>query len=68
MTIYIASDWTNCCILGGFSGTTLECDPVTLVLKTLWGDEALNARSLGVWLAAFLLWLDLTANDKLANL
>jgi hypothetical protein len=56
------------CILAGFRATALEGDSVTLVLETLWGDETLNARSLGVWFGALFLWLDLTANDELANL
>lgn len=46
----------------------LECDPVALVLETLRSDEALDARGLGVWLGTLLLWLNLTANDKLADL
>jgi hypothetical protein len=48
----------------------LECDAVALVLETLRSDETLDARSLGVWLRALLalLGLDLTTDDKLANL
>ena len=41
---------------------------MSLVLETLWSDETLDARSLGVWLGALLLRLDLTTNDELANL
>lgn len=55
-------------VLAGFRPTTLECDPVPLVLETLRGDETLDARSLGVGLRALLLGLHLTANDKLADL
>jgi len=48
----------------------LECDAVALVLETLRSDETLDARSLGVWLRALLalLGLDLTTDDKLANI
>ena len=46
----------------------LECDPVTLVLETLRGDQTLDLRSLGVWLLALALGLDFTTNDELANL
>jgi hypothetical protein len=56
------------CILAGFRPTALEGDSVTLMLEALGSDETLNARSLGVWFGALLLWLDLTANDELANL
>ena len=46
----------------------LECDAVTLVLEALRSDEALDARSLGVWLGTLLLGLDLTTDDELADL
>jgi hypothetical protein len=46
----------------------LECLEVTLALETLGGDEALNARSLGVWLGSLLLGLDFAANNELADL
>jgi hypothetical protein len=55
-------------ILGTLSVASLECDAVTLVLETLWGDETLDLWCLGVWLLALTLWLDLTTNDKLADL
>jgi hypothetical protein len=55
-------------ILGGFRPTALECDPVTLVLETLRSNQTLDAWSLGVWLGALLLGLDLTSDDELANL
>jgi len=55
-------------ILGLLRVATLEGDAVTLVLKTLWGDQTLDLRSLGVWLLALTLWLNLTTNDELANL
>ena len=55
-------------ILGLLRVATLKGDAVTLVLKTLWGDQTLDLRSLGVWLLALTLWLNLTTNDELANL
>jgi hypothetical protein len=55
-------------ILGVLCGTALECDSVTLVLEALGGDEALDLGGLGVWLRAFLLRLNLTANNELADL
>jgi hypothetical protein len=48
--------------------TALECDPVTLVLETLRGDQTLDLRSLGVYFLALALGLDFTTNDELANL
>lgn len=48
--------------------TALECDAVALVLETLRSNQALDARSLGVRLLALGLWLDLTADNKLADL
>ena len=41
---------------------------MTLVLETLGGNQALDARSLGVGLGTLLLGLDLTADDELADL
>jgi hypothetical protein len=41
---------------------------VTLVLETLWGDQALDLWCLGVWLLALTLWLNLAADDELADL
>ena len=54
------------CILGCFSSSALECDPVTLVLKTLWGNETLDFWCLGVWLLALSLGLNFSSNDELA--
>jgi len=59
---------TYCSILGLLRLATLECDPVPLVLETLGGDQTLDPRRLGVWLRALLLGLNLTTDDKLANL
>jgi hypothetical protein len=56
------------CILAGFCTTTLECNPVTLVLEALRGDETLDAWGLGVWLLALALWLHFTTDDILADL
>lgn len=47
---------------------TLEGLEVALVLETLWGDEALDAGSLGVGLGTLLLGLDFAADDELADL
>ena len=57
-------------ILGSLRTAALECDPVALVLETLRSDKTLNAWGLGVCLGTLLalLRLDLTTNDKLANL
>ena len=41
---------------------------MTLVLETLWSDETLDARSFGVWFLALVLRLNLTPNDKTADL
>lgn len=41
---------------------------MTLVLETLWGNQTLDLWCLGVWLLALTLWLDLAADDELANL
>ena len=38
------------------------------MLHALWGDEALDLGCFGIWLLAFSLGLDLTTNDKFANL
>ncbi len=48
--------------------TTLQCNSMSLVLKALGSDETLNLRGFGVWLLAFALGLDFTANDEFANL
>lgn len=55
-------------VLGSLRPATLECDPVALVLETLRGDQALDARGLGVRLRALLLGLDLAADDEFADL
>lgn len=55
-------------ILGSLRTAALECDPVALVLETLGSDQTLDLGSLGVWLRALLLGLDLAADDELANL
>ena len=57
-------------VLAGFRATTLEGDPVTLVLETLRSDETLDLGVLGVGFGALLalLGLHLTANDELTNL
>jgi len=55
-------------ILGLLSIATLQGHTVTLVLETLWGNETLDLRSLGVWLLAFTLWLNLTTDNELANI
>jgi len=41
---------------------------MTLVLDTLWSDEALNLRCFGVRLGSFFLWDDFSSNDELANI
>lgn len=41
---------------------------MTLVLKTLRSNETLDLRSLGVWLLALALWLNLTTDYELADL
>jgi len=53
-------------ILGGLGTTALEGLSVALVLQTLRSDETLNLGSLGVWLLALALGLDLTTNDELS--
>lgn len=55
-------------ILGFLGVAALECDTVTLVLKTLGSNETLDLGGLGVWLFAFTLWLNLTTNDESTNL
>jgi len=63
-----AKDDTYGGVLARFGSAALECDPVALVLQALGSDQALDARSLGVWLRALLLGLDLTTNDEFADL
>ena len=55
-------------ILGSLRSSSLESGSVTLVLKTLRSNEPLDLGSLGVWLLPLALGLDLTTNNKLANL
>ena len=55
-------------ILGLLSVTALQRDAVTLVLETLGSNETLNLGGLGVWLLALTLWLNLTADNELADL
>jgi hypothetical protein len=66
--MYLTDKGTYGSILGGFCSATLECDSVTLVLKTLRGDETLDLGSLGVWLRALLLWLDFATDNEFADL
>ena len=61
-------DKTHRSILRRLGSTTLECDPVALVLETLRGDQTLDTWSLGVRFGAFFLWLDFTANNVAADL
>jgi len=55
-------------ILGTLSIATLESEAVTLVLKTLGSNQTLDLGGLGVWLLALTLGLDLTTDDKLADI
>lgn len=55
-------------ILGLLGVAALERNAVALVLETLWGNQALDLWCLGVWLLALTLWLNLAADDELANL
>jgi len=55
-------------ILGSLRAAALECDPVALVLETLRSNQTLDLGSLGVWPGALLLGLNLTADDKLADI
>jgi len=55
-------------ILGSLGITTLEGNPMTLVLKTLRGDETLNFRSLGIRFLSLTLRLNLTTNDEFADI
>lgn len=52
----------------GFVAAALEGVEVALVLETLGGDEALDARGFGVGLGAFFLGLDFAADDEFADL
>lgn len=55
-------------ILGTLSITTLECESMTLVLETLWGDQTLDLWCLGVDLLALTLWLNLTTDNEFTDL
>jgi len=55
-------------IFGSLRVATLECDAVTLVLETLRSNQTLDLRSLGIWLLALALWLNLTTDNELADL
>lgn len=55
-------------ILGLLSVAALQCNAVALVLETLGSDETLDLGGLGVWLLALTLGLNLTTDNKLANL
>jgi hypothetical protein len=68
MMVDVRKGRTYGCILGFFCIATLECDAMTLVLKTLRSDQTLDLGGLGVWLLALTLGLNLTTNDKLADL
>lgn len=66
--LYMWRSRTYGSILGLLRVATLQCDAVTLVLKTLGSNQTLDLGGLGVWLLALTLWLNLTANDELADL
>jgi hypothetical protein len=55
-------------ILGLLGVAALQCDAVALVLKTLRSNQTLDLGSLGVWLLALALRLNLTTNNELADL
>lgn len=55
-------------ILGTLRVATLEGQTVTLVLETLRSDQTLDLGGLGVWLLALTLGLNLTTDNKLADL
>jgi hypothetical protein len=55
-------------ILGLLGVATLQGHAVTLVLKTLRSNKALDLWRLGIWLLSFTLWLNLTTDNELANL
>jgi hypothetical protein len=60
--------WTYGSILGPLSVTALQRDAVAFVLQTLGGNQTLDLGSLRVWLLALTLWLNLTTDNKLADL
>jgi len=55
-------------ILGSLGVAALERDAVALVLEALWGNKTLDLWCLGVCLLALTLWLDLAADDELADI
>jgi len=55
-------------ILGLLGATALECDAVALVLQTLGSNQTLDLWCLRVWLLSLALWLNLTTDNKLANI
>lgn len=54
--------------LGTLRVTTLECESMTLVLETLWGDQTLDLWCLGVDLLALTLWLNLTTDNEFTDI
>lgn len=60
--------YTYSSIFACFRTTAFDCDAVTLVLKTLRCNEALDARSFCIWRGTLLLGCHLTANDEFADL
>lgn len=55
-------------ILGLLGVAALQCNAVTLMLETLRSNETLDLGSLGVWLLALTLWLNLTTDNELADI
>jgi hypothetical protein len=54
-------------ILRRFSPTTLQSNPVALVLEALGCDESLNLGGFGVGFLAFAFWFYFAADDKFAD-
>jgi len=54
-------------ILGGLGTPPLECDSVSLVLHSLRSNKTLDLGSLGVWLSALLLRLNLSSDDEFSE-
>jgi len=55
-------------ILRGLRSPPLKCDPVSLVLDTLGGDETLDLGGFGVWFLAFTLGLNLSSDNEFSNI
>jgi len=55
-------------ILGLLGVAALQCDAVTLVLETLRSNKTLDLGSLGIWLLALALRLNLTTDNELADI